>query len=169
MLAAAIVLLAGISIGIGHAATGAKAVAAQKSSGPAWAQRCEKKSKYCEVFQQLSVQRKGGKQAQRLIEFAVGYPPDKKGQARGVFVLPLGMLLSNDTTVSIDGKPAFTFRVHHCDAGGCVAVLDLPASTLATLRKGRQMTVALVAQNGQKIDIDMQLDGFGAALDKVKS
>jgi invasion protein IalB len=169
-LAVLLVLIGVAGAGLAHAATSAKAPekAQAKTAMPLWAQRCEKGTKYCEVFQQLSIKKKDGKAAQRLIEFAVGYPPDKKGQARGVFILPLGTLLIQDTVVSIDGKAAFTFRVRYCDASGCVAVLDLPDATMAAIRKGKQMTVKLAAQNGQEIDINMQLEGFGAALDKVK-
>jgi invasion protein IalB len=125
-----------------------KTLSAQPTSNP-WANRCNKARKYCEIFQQLSLQEKGSQKTQRLIEFAVGYPPDRNGQPRGVFIMPLGILLNEGTVVSIDGKPAFTFHVRYCDMGGCVAVLDLPPATLNTIRQGKVMTIALMAQNGK--------------------
>src|SRR4051812_853722 len=61
-----------------------------------WDTRCDtpkdkKAAKYCEAFQRLSIQSKDKKDQLRLIELAIGFPPDKKGEARGVLIVPLGV------------------------------------------------------------------------------
>lgn len=146
-------------------------------NGEAWAQRCddikngeETVGQYCEIYQRLSVMQKDADPAtaQRLAEFAIGYPPGEKGKARGAMILPLGILVDKKVKIAIDDKDAMEFAIRYCDNGGCVGILDLNAALLDRLRKGKEMTVKTEAANGQDVNIGMSLQGFGAALEKVK-
>ncbi|HRC26460.1 MAG TPA: invasion associated locus B family protein, partial [Alphaproteobacteria bacterium] len=68
-----------------------KAAAGGVKTESLWTVRCQesdKKREHCEVFQRLIVKETGA----RAAEFAIGFPEDKN-VARGVIVLPLGMLL----------------------------------------------------------------------------
>lgn len=147
------------------------------AAGDAWVTRCDDLKdgdktvgQYCEAFQRLSVMEKDAapETAQRLAEFAIGYPPAEKGKAKGALILPLGILVSQKTKISIDGKDAMEFSMRYCDNGGCVALMDLSNSLLDKLRKGTSMTIHSEAFTGQPIEISLSLKGFGTALDKVK-
>lgn len=149
----------------------AAAAAAAAESGETWVKRCSKDEKdknakeYCEVFQRL-VMKEGGK---RFMEFAVGYPEAKDAEtARGVLVLPLGIMVSEDMAMDVDGKSSFTFKLRSCQADGCYAFLKLAPSVLETMSKGKQINVLFMSATGQKISAQMSLDGFGKALKKVK-
>lgn len=151
---------------------------AATSPKEAWATRCEKvkldekkpEQDYCEVFQNLSMVKKGedGKQsAQRLAEFAIGYPPNQK-KARGVLVLPLGVLVEEAMSMQIDGKQDVSFRVRYCTPEGCFAFLTMPDSVLDKMSKGEKLTVKGKAFTGQNLEIVISLAGFSKALAKVK-
>lgn len=166
----------------GHAKDAASAPAAQEF----WTVRCmpvrndkaakaEKDAKaanepkYCEVFQRLAVAKKGEKNAKRLAEFAVGFPPDKKGLARGVVVVPLGVLLEKPIKIQLDPKTEFTFRARFCEPDGCYAFLDLSQDQIEQMKKSEKLTLTIPTLAGNNIAIIMSLKGFGPALDKLKS
>lgn len=116
----------------------------------------------CEVVQRLSIQETG----QRLIELAIGYPDDKEN-ARGVFILPTGVLLEPGIAMSIDDNEPMSFKVRYCLPNGCFAFLNLNEDVLATLRKGKVINVDMMQMNGQKLRVPMPLNGFSKALDQV--
>lgn len=153
-----------------------KAAAPAAADENAWANRCEDlkegekvTGKYCEAFQRLSVMQKDAdpKTAQRLAEFAIGYPPADKGKPRGVMILPLGIIVDEKVVIEIDGKESMKFAIHYCDQAGCVGLLELNAGLLDKMRKGQAMTVKTKANNGQPLQIGMSLKGLGDALDKA--
>jgi len=149
----------------------AKPSAPAKVTGEIWSTRCDppkdKAAKYCEVFQRLSMTEKDKKEAMRVAEFAIGYPTDKKG-ARGVLILPLGILLDGPLQVQIGSGAAFTFHARFCDQGGCYSFLELGDDQIDQLKKNDKLTIQFAALNGQKMDIPMSLKGIGPALDKIK-
>lgn len=165
---------------LAFAAGGAVAADAPKSktAAPAeelWAKRCEDlkdkdgktvTGQYCEVFQRLAAQEKD-KSVKRVVEFAVGYPPDEK-TARAVIALPLGILLQEPLYLQIDDKQDHEFHVRYCLADGCYAYLNLPDAVLGELQKGKKITLKSRAFNGQKLHIVMDLKGFAPALEAAK-
>jgi invasion protein IalB len=147
------------------------------ASADAWANRCQDlkdgdkvTGQYCETMQSLSVMPKDGdpKAAQRVAEFAVGYPPVAKGKPRGAMILPLGILLEEKPVVEVDGKELFKADVRYCDNNGCIAMFDLSSGQIDRMRKGDTMVLKAKAANGQPLQINMSLKGFGAALDKTQ-
>ena len=137
--------------------------------GEPWVKRCSKdeksKKEYCEVFQRL-VMKEGGK---RFMELAVGYPDEKDADtARGVLVLPLGIMVSEDLAMDIDGKSSFSFKLRACQPDGCYAFLKLTPQVLDSMRKGKQINVLFMSAAGQKISAQMTLEGFGKTLKKIR-
>lgn len=150
---------------------------AVKSTDSAWLVRCDEikdgekvTGEYCEMVQSLSVSQKDADPAtaQRLLEIAIGYPPVGKSKANVVFILPLGILVSEDIVVDVDGKKAFDFKVKTCEAGGCIASFTLNDKEIGALEKGSVMQAKLTAASGQLLGVEMSLAGFGEALAKVK-
>ena len=148
------------------------------SDGKAWANRCDElkdkdgkpAGKYCETYQRLSVVNGEGdkKQAQRVAEFAIGFPPADKGKASGVLILPLGVVVDSDIKIQIDAKDVMKFRVRYCDAGGCAAIMKLDPSLIDKMRKGKVMTVKAMAFNGSPADVPFRLDGLSEALEAAR-
>lgn len=148
------------------------------SDGKAWANRCDEMKdkdgkpagKYCETFQRLSVVSGEGdkKQAQRVAEFAIGFPPADKGKASGVLILPLGVVVDSDIKIQIDDKDVMKFRVRYCDGGGCAAIMKLDSGLIDKMRKGKVMTVKAMAFNGKPVDVPFRLDGLGEALEAAR-
>lgn len=154
-----------------------KAAPAKTESSPPqeyWTKRCQdlksadgkKTTHYCEIFQQLSMKEKDGK-LQRVLEFGIGYPPGEK-KARGVLILPLGVMLEQPMSLTIDGKDEVKFTIRYCTADGCFAFLILSEEFLEKLGKGEKLSLNGTAMNGQDLHIMMALTGFGKALAQVK-
>lgn len=146
---------------------------AQAQSGPEspWQSRCttlQQESggqiEKCEVFQRLTMQETG----QRLIEFAIGSSDQQAGLYRGVFLMPLGILIQPGVLMQIDENPPYKFDIHHCADTGCVAFVDLNAQIVDKLRKGEKAKVIMKAVDGKNIQITMSLSGFTKAFENVK-
>jgi len=116
----------------------------------------------CEIFQRLTVQDTG----QRLAELAIGFPGGEDS-ARGVFVLPLGILLPPGVVMTIDDSQPMRFDVRYCDQNGCVAHVSLNQQVLGMMRSGNQATLTIKSNQGKDVNIPMPLTGFSKALDEV--
>lgn len=145
---------------------------AQAQPTEAWLTRCEEPQEgtetttpYCEVFQALVMQETN----QRFAEFAVGFPQDasEKGIARGVIVLPLGILLTDGIQMQIDDGQKYKFQVRYCGNNGCFAFVNLNKGLLDELRKGSETKIIAKATTGQDMIIKMTLKGFKKALQKI--
>lgn len=131
-----------------------------------WAKRCssdERAPGECEIFQRLVIKENGV----RLIEFAVGYPLPGK-PARGVIVLPLGIMLLDGVGIKIDDKQEFSFKVRYCTQEGCFAFITLDEPVLNLFKKGGQAVFSFKDLNGEQISIPMSLNGFTKALANLK-
>jgi invasion protein IalB len=158
---------AGMMLSAEPAVSGDKAAAAVAASGPAWSKRCEKEGANagkCEIFQRLVVKENN----KRVAEFAVGFPDKKDDTARGVIVLPLGMILTEDSLLKIDDKQSFAFRPRYCTTEGCVGIVSLNKKILDVMKKAKQITFTFGSIGGKKINIAMSLDGFGDVLKQIQ-
>lgn len=143
-----------------------------KTVDSAWAVRCndeasakvDAKRGKCEMFQRQDVKETG----QRVIELAVGYPEDQK-EARGVFVLPTGILLQQGVKLRIDENKPLEFQVRYCVPDGCVAYVTMNDTILDLMGKGSSAYVEVAQMNGQKVTIPMPLKGFKKSWDEIKS
>jgi invasion protein IalB len=146
--------------------------AAPKVPETLWLVRCEDikdKGKYCEAFQNLSVKKKENDPAKRLAEFAIGYGGvDKKKKAQAAIILPLGVLVSQDLVIEVDGKEEAKAEIRYCEISGCYAFTEIPDAALKKMSKGEKMTIKGKAANGQNLHIVMGLKGFSAALAQLR-
>lgn len=145
----------------------------------AWAVRCDdvkdKDSekvvgKYCEMAQSISVAKKDAdlSTAQRLLEVAIGYPPGSKGKAAAIAILPLGILVNEDIIVDVDGSKLLDFKVRHCVAAGCIGAFALGGKDMKKLSEGKSMTVKSMTADNRPLAIELSLNGFGTAYEKIK-
>ena len=136
----------------------------------AWNVRCneswtegEARRGKCEAFQRLTVQ----ETQQRFLEIAIGFPAEGSDTARGVIIMPLGVLLSTGVLITVDEQKPFQVSPRYCDAGGCVAFLDMTQDVLDVFRGGNDATVTLYNNQGKKINLKTSLSGFTKALGDV--
>ncbi|MBI4030339.1 MAG: invasion associated locus B family protein [Proteobacteria bacterium] len=131
-----------------------------------WQIRCSAEendpARECEIFQRL-ITTEGG---QRVAEFAVGHPKEDP-HARGVVILPLGILLTDDIEMQIDDNEKFRFKARYCTNQGCFAFIALEEKLLDMLKKGNRAKIECTAFNGKPIKINISLKGFAESLRKV--
>lgn len=145
----------------------AAAASTEKGTGSPWAIRCAKdektgKSGKCEIFQRLVVKETG----KRVVEFAVGFP-ESTDSARGVVVLPLGMLLTEDVSMQVDKEKSFSFKPRYCVPEGCYAFVNLNRKLLDIMRAGKEVQISFRALDGKPVNIKLQLEGFGKGLKEI--
>lgn len=136
----------------------------------AWFLRCNKpedrelenKRGACEIFQRIDVRDTG----QRLVEMAIGFPDDKEA-ARGIFILPTGILLKPGVTMQIDDNQPMKFDVRYCVPDGCIAYVTLNDAVLDLLRKGEEIKVEVKQVNGETITLPILLKGITKALEQI--
>lgn len=126
------------------------------------AQKSDSKRGKCEVFQQLIVK----ESKQRFAEFAIGFPEGQK-EARGIMILPLGILLEAGVEMQIDDKQPFKFKVRYCEPGGCAAFLSLNDSVLDMFNNGKIAKVTLQTAQGKTLSFEMSLKGFADQFKQV--
>jgi invasion protein IalB len=128
-----------------------------------WQKRCaDKKSeeaKKCEIFQRLAIK----KSDMRVAEFAIGFP-EKKDTARGVVVLPLGILLEPGVAMKIDDGKPFVFKARYCVNAGCFSYINLDKSILDSMKKGKLASFFFKTAEGQDVNLIMNLTGFEKAM-----
>ncbi len=144
------------------------AAAGEAAQAP-WTVRCNKEIKdegtkrgRCEIFQSLIVK----ETKQRFVEIAISYPKDKT-KARGVIVVPLGIMLQAGAQIKVDNADPFKFQARYCDATGCFGFVDLDEKVLDSMRKGTKLVVSFVAMNKKTINVEMSLKDFARALKEI--
>lgn len=140
---------------------------AAEISQTSWTQRCsdlEGGKKYCEIFKKLVFAKNG----ERIAELAVGYPEGQKA-ARGVAILPLGILLnkSDGVQMQIDDQKPFTFQIRYCTNDGCFGYLNFNDAVLALMKKGKTADFSFFAATGKKVTVKLPLQGFSKALENI--
>jgi invasion protein IalB len=134
-----------------------------------WELRCPDKStdqKGCEVFKRLETK----VSAMRVVEVAIGFPPDKvqKGSARGVIILPLGIMLQSGATMKIDDGKPFAFTSRFCTAAGCFSLINISPALLDTMQKGKKLSLSFKTPDEKDAHVVMDLTGFEKALKKIE-
>ena len=136
-----------------------------------WNVRCDdaKKPKTgdCQAFTRLEMKASN----MRVSEVTVDYPQNDKtvpaGYARGVIILPLGILLDGVTMSIDDGKP-FAFKPRFCIQAGCYSVVNLNKDILDSMAKGKLLNVFFKISDGHDAKLSLGLKGFDKALAKVQ-
>lgn len=170
MLAAAVALVAAA----GFLFTSVQPVASQDKEVSAWTVRCDKdgaegQKGHCEIFQRLIVKETG----QRFAEFAITVPQNDKANdkaneedAKGVVILPLGILLPGGAQMSIADQK-FRFQIRYCTQQGCFAFLDMNSKLLDMMRKGEKAVLTFNAVSGKSMNVDISLAGFTKSLEEI--
>ena len=138
------------------------------NSQGAWVKRCNQngasgsENEYCEITYLMTVKETN----QRFVEFAIGYPRNQK-EARGVVIVPLGVLLPAGVQMAIDQEAPFKFDVRYCDRSGCVAYVTLSESILGMMRRGAQAHLKFRAKDSKVMTVPVSLKGFTRALEEI--
>jgi invasion protein IalB len=90
---------------------------------------------------------------------------EKGGKPIMNVMLPTGMVLAVGARVVVDGQTIDTARYKYCQGPYCFADLTLTDANLASLKKGKKLTVQVVTVQGQAIPIEISLEGFGKTFD----
>jgi invasion protein IalB len=136
----------------------------------AWTKRCsavktegKPDRQYCEIYTKMQTK----KDNLRVAEFGIGFP-DKKDEARGVAIFPLGMLLEPGVLMKVDdGKPA-AIKIRYCLNSGCFSYMKLGKEMLDAMKNGKTLTFSFKALSGRPINLIMKLDNFGKALEGIQ-
>jgi len=135
-----------------------------------WKQRClEQKTekKQCEIFQRIDTK----DTHLRVAEFALGFPHEKdleKGTARGVIILPLGILLEPGFAMKVDAGKPVSFKPRFCTVAGCVSYVNLGKDIIDSLKKSKTVTFMFQTDNGQNVNLVMSMGGFETGLKEIQ-
>jgi len=132
-----------------------------------WSVRCQENGEgdktSCEIFQRLAVHETG----RRFAEFAIGFPAGKD-VARGVLILPLGILLQPGGRLKVGENEPVKFTFRFCRNDGCYAVVSLDDALIESMKKGDKMTVAFATLEGKAAGIAFSLNGFTKAMEELR-
>lgn len=82
--------------------------------------------------------------------------------------VPHGVLLAAGVRLRVDAGYNLDLPVQTCEAQGCLVTAPAPAELVNAMRGGKQLNLVMKGVNGQDMSFGMPLDGFVAALDRVK-
>ena len=135
--------------------------AAEGSSQPDWVKLCSEnpanKQQVCVVTRE-----RRAATGQLLAAISIREMADKKILVTAV---PPGMLLRPGLQVLIDGAKATKAGYSICFPNLCFAEAEINADYIASLKKGSQMVVTTLNQQGKPVNFDISLAGFTAAYD----
>ncbi len=137
-----------------------------------WSVRCPNNTKGsdkkdCEAFDRLEIKSSSA----RVVEFAVGFPQDnslKAGMARGVIILPLGILLQSGASMKVDDGKPLAFSSRFCNTSGCFSFVNLDKDILNSMKKGKTLNIFFKTFNNQDAKLPMTLSGFEKALKNIE-
>jgi invasion protein IalB len=139
-----------------------------------WTQRCPEQKpdqkpgkKLCEIFDRIDMK----ESSMRVAEFAVGFPQEKgleKDAARGVVVLPLGILLDVAVQMKIDDGKPLVFKNRFCTNAGCFSFISLGKDILDSMKKAKAVAFLFKTSEGQNVNLIMTLGGFEKALQEIQ-
>ena len=91
-------------------------------------------------------------------------PPGGEAVAGANMITPLGTLLTQQISITVDGGTTRRYPFLFCDVGGCYAQIGLTAAMVESFRRGSEavVTIASVAAPEQPVDLSLSLSGFTA-------
>ncbi len=88
---------------------------------------------------------------------------------RFILISPLGTLIPSGVKIGFDGKfisdKAYSFNI--CRQIGCITSMMVKKETLERFKKAGDLNLEYVGANGQKININFDLNGFTKELKKI--
>lgn len=99
---------------------------------------------------------------------AVELQPTADG-ATGALVLPFGLQLSKGVSLQIDeAKAGAAQPFSTCLPAGCIVPLNFGDAQLKALNSGKALNLIAEAVSGDEVKLSVSLEGFSAALNRVK-
>lgn len=133
--------------------------AADAPAQPAWNGRCVAPARSapadCRMEQRLVAQETG-----QMLSLAVVEVPGETREPTLQLLLPTGLSLTDGVSLAIDDHEALPLPLQFCDAGGCLARLDVDASLLERMKKGREMVIQATSASGQPLQFKHSLKDF---------
>ena len=130
-----------------------------------WDVRCPEQASdgACEMTQLVNSPDNG----KPILRVVMGYPPQVDSAAM-VFILPLGTRLAPGVQFQVDnGEPkGFPFQI--CLEQGCRADFPVDNALRSRMRAGSSATVSLIGPQGDRIDLDVSLQGFTDADNRIR-
>ncbi|MGR3463233.1 invasion associated locus B family protein [Limimaricola sp.] len=136
-----------------------------------WSLRCmrveEGETEPCQLYQLLE-DGEGNAVAEVTV---LPLSPEAQAAAGVTVTAPLGTLLTEALSISIDGGEAARYPFSFCNAAGCVSRFGLSEQQLTAFKRGRagMLRIVPVAAPDQEVNLDMSLSGFTAGFDAVSA
>src|ERR1019366_4531795 len=108
-----------------------------------------------------------GERRQIVSSVSVRYAADAKKPVIIVQV-PLGILVSEPVSVSVDNDLPVRIVIETCTPAGCFAGSAVTDTLIAKMRTGKKIKIVFDNVNRQPLTVIMPLAGFAVAYDKVK-
>lgn len=108
-----------------------------------------------------------GEKRQVVTSIAVRYVADAKKPVI-IIQVPLGILVTEPITLTVDNEPPERFTIETCTPVGCFAGTATTDALMAKMRAGKEINVVFANLNKQPVTVTLPLAGFGVAYDKVK-
>ena len=92
-----------------------------------------------------------------------------EAEAGAVIAVPLETLLTAQLTMSVDGNAPRRYPFSLCDPLGCYARIGLRPEEITQFKRGAKAVISIVPfiAPDQRVNIDMSLNGFTAAYEKI--
>ncbi len=128
------------------------------------AQEGEEVQRNCQASQEL----KQAKTGNRIVLVAITIPEDSESTQMTI-IAPFGIFLPHGIKLSIGEAEIVSASIKTClERTGCVAESALSPDQLSSLTGGQELTIHMVAASGQKIIVNLSLDGFESAYNRLK-
>ncbi len=132
-----------------------------------WITKCAapkgKTAAHCTIQQTIIV----SKTRQRLLSFTVKVPSDAPLPAL-MIQLPLGLFLPDGIKVQIDKHFPQQLEIQTCNSEGCFAGSAISSDMLASMIRGKRLTITFSNLAKKKITVPVVLEGFGQSYQKVR-
>ena len=106
---------------------------------------------------------------QRIV--AIELAPGGEGVVGGALAMPFGLVLAEGVSLKVDGSALGGQRAFRtCLPAGCIVPLSLAAGDVEQLASGETLELgAVAAENNQPVTLSISLNGFSAALQRLRS
>ncbi|MBO9469013.1 invasion associated locus B family protein [Endozoicomonas sp. G2_2] len=130
-----------------------------------WEVRCPEQSGSggCEMTQLVNSPDNG----KPILRVVMGYPPEIDTAAM-VFILPLGTRLAPGVQLQVDNGEAQAFPFQICLEQGCRADFPVNDALRNRMRSGSTATVSLIDPQGERMDLNVSLQGFTDADNRIR-
>jgi len=120
----------------------------------------------CQMYQRLFTE--DGEAVAEIVMFNL--PPGSEAVAAAEIVTPLGTILTQQISMSVDGGQVRRYPFRFCDPMGCVAQIGFTEAEVQGFRRGRvaNMVIAHLSLE-EPFNVPISLMGFTASFDQVSA